>query len=169
MNTFQFIVLLFVSCLQMSLNCQAKISSGLCTPYFVSLKVSTANLRVGPGRYYKIVLKYVNKGLPVLITAKCDHWRRITDPDGTSGWLHKSQLSTKRYVIITKNNVPLMSSTRDSAKVLATINKNVVMELKEIRGIWCKVHCRYNSKNFSGWVKKSDTFGTFDEELGNYR
>ena len=149
-----------------SIDCDAKITSCLCKPYFASIKVSSANLRLGPGREYKVKIKYTMKGSPVLINAKYDHWRRIVDPDGTEGWLHKNQLSTKRHVMTIKNDVFLMSGTKEKAKVLAKISKNVTMDLKEIRGNWCKVSCKYNNKKFSGWVKKSDIFGTFNDELG---
>lgn len=106
------------------------------------------------------------KGVPVLINAKYDHWRRIVDPDGTEGWLHKNQLSIKRHVMTMKDDVSLMSGTKEQSKILAKIKRNVIMDLKEIRGNWCKVSCKYNSKKFSGWVKKTDTFGTFKDELG---
>ncbi len=154
------------SCWLINIGYNAKIVSSLCKPYFASIKVSSANLRVGPGKDYKIKIKYTMKGIPVLVNAKYDHWRRIVDPDGTEGWLHKSQLSIKRRVMTIKDGSLLMSSTKEKSKILAKIKKNVTMDLKEIRGSWCKVSFKYNGKKFSGWVKKSDIFGTFKEELG---
>ncbi len=149
-----------------SIPISAKISSGLCKPYFASIKRSPINLHIGPGRNYKIVSKYIMRNVPVLIDAKYDHWRRITDPEGTQGWLHKNQLSVKRYVITIKNNVKLLSGTNEKAKLVVIISKNVTMKLNEIRGNWCYISCQSGNKKFKGWVKKADVFGVFKEEIG---
>ncbi len=149
-----------------SIPISAKISSGLCKPYFASIKRSPINLHIGPGRNYKIVSKYIMRNVPVLIDAKYDHWRRITDPEGTQGWLHKNQLSVKRYVITIKNNVKLLSGTNEKAKLVVIISKNVTMKLNEIRGNWCYISCQSGNKKFKGWVKKTDVFGVFKEEIG---
>ena len=146
-----------------------KIYSGLCKPYFASIKRSPINLHVGPGKNYKVASKYITKNIPVLINAKYDHWRRITDPDGTQGWLHKNQLSLKRYVITIKDNVKLMSHTNERAKLIVIINKNVTMKLNEIRGNWCYVSCSSGKAKFNGWVKKTDIFGTFQGEIGSVK
>lgn len=169
MNVSKIIFSVLIVCQSITVPAGAKISSGLCKPYFASIKRSPVNLHVGPGKNYKAVSKYVIKNIPVLINAKYDHWRRITDPDGTQGWLHKNQLSDKRYVITIKDNVKLMSGTNDNAKVVAMINKNVTMKLNEIRGSWCHINCQSKNEKFKGWVKKTDVFGTFDGELGTVK
>lgn len=147
----------------------AKISSGICKPYFVSIKRSPINLHVGPGKNYKVISTYVIKNVPVLVSAKYDHWRRITDPEGTQGWLHKNQLSVKRYVITVTDNVKLMSGTNDNAKLIVMISKNVTLKLNEIRGNWCFISCQSGSKKFKGWVEKTNVFGVFKEEIGSVK
>ena len=144
-------------------NSNAGIKSGICKPYFVSIKVSEVNLHVGPGKNYKVLCKYISKFLPVLITAKYDHWRRIQDPEGTVGWLHKSQLSTRRYVLAMKSCY-LRENSNETSKVLATIKKNVVMRLQEVRGNWCKISIKYKHKTFKGWIYKSNVFGVLTNE-----
>lgn len=141
----------------------ATIQSGTCKPYFASIKVSELNLHVGPGKHYKIICKYVTKCLPVLVTAKYDHWRRIKDPEGTVGWVHKSQLSNKRYVIVLKQ-CNLVEDSNESAKLVAKIKKNVIMQLHGNRGNWCKVSVKFKKHNLKGWVSKSSIFGVFTDE-----
>ncbi|MDR0744349.1 MAG: SH3 domain-containing protein [Holosporales bacterium] len=144
----------------------AEIKSGLCSPYYASIKSNKVNAHVGPGINYKITCEYIMKGVPVIITAKYDHWRRIRDPDGMVCWVHKSMLSPKRFVItISENLSNLRENTNDSSKIIAKIKKNVVMRLISVRGNWCKVEIDYGNKTYNGWVKKDSIFGVFNNEI----
>ena len=67
--------------------------SGLPIPRFISISKKNANLRVGPGKRYPVDWIYRRRGVPVLVTAEFEHWRKILDADGAEGWLHKSLLS----------------------------------------------------------------------------
>ena len=145
----------------------AKIKSEQCQPYFAAIKVSEANLRVGPGRNYKVIYKYITKWLPVLISAKYDHWRKIKDPDGTEGWLHKGQLSSKRYVISIRS-CQLYELCNNDSKIIANIKKNVVMKLIESRPIWCYIEVIHNKRKIKGWIQKKDLFGILDSENSIY-
>jgi SH3-like domain-containing protein len=136
----------------------AEIKSGTCVPYYVSLKSNKINAHVGPGKDYKIKYVYIQKGLPVAVVAKYDTWRKIKDPDGEEGWMHKSLLSTKRFVISNREAL-LMSHSNDSSHVVAKITKNVVMELKAVRGNWIKVSISHSDEKFEGWVKNENVFG----------
>ncbi|MBQ7524465.1 MAG: hypothetical protein IJT08_02570 [Alphaproteobacteria bacterium] len=147
-------------------DCGAHIKSGFCKPYYASIKSNKANSHRGPGREYKIRFEYIMRGTPVMITAKYDHWRLIKDPLGHESWIHKSLLSPKRFVISVGNSpVKLVSDTTETAAVVALIKKNVVMELKEVRGNWCRVSVVHASKKYKGWIKKSDVFGVFEGEI----
>jgi len=69
-------------------------------PRFVSLKAEEANLRTGPGIRYPVRWVYWKKWLPVEIIEEYDHWRKIRDAEGESGWIHKSLLSGRRTILI---------------------------------------------------------------------
>ena len=69
-------------------------------PRFVSLKSNEVNLRVGPSFNYPIIIKYIQKNLPVEIVDEYDVWRQIQDIDSNSGWIHKSLLKGNRNGII---------------------------------------------------------------------
>ena len=60
-----------------------------------SVKTSKANLRYGPGSNYPIKLILTQKQIPLLIIDSFDHWRKVLIQDKISGWLHKSQISSK--------------------------------------------------------------------------
>lgn len=138
---------------------KAVLSSGLCEPYYVSIK-SVVNAHVGPGKNYKISWKYVVKGLPVVVVAKYDHWRMILDPQGDKTWIHKNFLSRKRYVICAQNSpAQLVNNVFGNPVVVAIVKKNVVMALLDVREGFCFVEVIYAGKKYRGWIKKSSVFG----------
>jgi SH3-like domain-containing protein len=146
---------------------EARIVSGVCPPYYASIKYSKANSHKGPGTQYKVACAYVYPGIPVVITAKYDNWRRIKDPDGDESWIHKSKLSSKRSVIvICENGVALMDGRGERASIIAHVKKNVVMSLLSVRGNWCKVEVQNgdNGKRYIGWVENGKVFGVYDNE-----
>ena len=66
---------------------------------FLSLKNSEVNLRQGPSLEHPIKLIFKKKHLPVIILDKLETWRKIKDFENNSGWIHISQLSTKKSAI----------------------------------------------------------------------
>ena len=71
---------------------------------FLTLKNNEVNLRQGPSYEYPIKLIYQKKYLPVIILDKSETWRKISDFQKNSGWIHISQLSKKKSAINIKNN-----------------------------------------------------------------
>ena len=71
-------------------------------PRHVSLGADAVNLRRGPGLDYPIEWRYVRNGYPVQILDEYEAWRRIIDPEGDYGWVHKSLLSGRRTGIVTR-------------------------------------------------------------------
>jgi SH3-like domain-containing protein len=141
---------------------------GVCEhPYFASTKFPKVNSHKGPGNQFKVAFAYISPGVPVLITAKFGHWRRIVDPYGEESWIHKSKLSPKRSLIVSDQKGTLLRDGNDAgARVIACLKKNVVMTLLAIDGNWCKVEVRNGSdgKKYVGWVEKGKVFGAVDAE-----
>ena len=157
-----FLVVISLLCLS---DLNAYIKSGRCQPYYASIKSNRVNSHKGPGKEYKISFEYIQKGTPVMIIAKYDHWRKIKDPIGDESWIHKSMLSTKRFVIVmSEKPAKLMNKTNEASEIVAFVKKNVVLELMSVRGNWCNVVFRGNTGKYSGWIKKSDVFGVFENE-----
>ena len=143
----------------------ACIKSYRCEPYYASIKSNRVNSHRGPGKEYKISYEYIQKGTPVMVIAKYDHWRKVKDPLGDESWIHKSMLSPKRFVIVTSENATkLMQKSNESSDIVAYVKKNVVLELISVRGNWCNVVFRSNTENYSGWISKSSVFGVFKNE-----
>ena len=64
--------------------------------YFLTLRNDKVNLRQGPSFEYPIKLFYNKKFLPVLIQDEFENFRKITDHENNTGWIHISQLSKKK-------------------------------------------------------------------------
>lgn len=147
-------------------NVNAKIKSEACAPYFVSLKVNEANAHIGPGYNYKNKVKYQQKGLPLIITAKYDVWRKVLDMNNEEGWLKQSQLSNKRYLMVKSEKCILFEKNDIHSKQIAILKKQVVMELKEINNNWCKVNVIVNKKKkCGGYVQRENIYGLLENEF----
>ena len=88
---------------------------------FLSLKNNEVNLRQGPSFKYPIKLTYNKKYLPVIILDKSETWRKISDFESNSGWIHISQLSKKKSAINIKNNSILYKKSTIYTKPIATL------------------------------------------------
>jgi SH3-like domain-containing protein len=76
-------------------------AAGSSLPRFVSLRSDEVNLRTGPGVRYPVDWVLQRKYMPVEVLAEFENWRKVRDWQGTEGWVHQSNLSGRRYAIIT--------------------------------------------------------------------
>ncbi|KAA9366660.1 MULTISPECIES: SH3 domain-containing protein [Ochrobactrum] len=143
-------------------------ASGLPVPRFVSLKPARVNLRVGPGRDYAVSWLFMKSGLPVEIIQEYDNWRRIRDADGTEGWVYQSLLSGKRTAITApwlKNNegsmITMHRDPTETSGLAAEIEPNVIGTVRQCNGQWC----RMDMQGTRGWIKQSDLWGVYPDEV----
>lgn len=146
-------------------------ASGLPVPRFVSLKPARVNLRIGPGRDYPVSWLFMKAGLPVEIIQEYDNWRRIRDADGTEGWVYQSLLSGKRTAITApwrkkdkdanKAMITMRRDASEDAGIAATIEPGVVGTVRECTGQWC----RMDVSGVRGWIKQSDLWGVYPDEV----
>ena len=124
---------------------------------FLSLKKNKVNVRYGPS--FESPIKYVYKkiNLPIKQIDKKENWRRIIDFKNNSGWIHWSQLKKINSIIPLEDKI-LFKKPSNYSKPLALIKKGRVLVLKNCDGVWCKV----KSKNFKGWIKNNNIWGSFN-------
>ena len=121
----------------------------------LSLKNSEVNLRQGPSFEYPIKLIYKKKYLPVIILDKSETWRKISDFESNSGWVHISQLSKKKSAINIKNNSVLYQKPTIYSKPIAKLEAGRLVLIKKCKIKWCKVI----SGTYVGWIYKSSLWG----------
>ena len=122
---------------------------------FLTLKNDEVNLRQGPSFEYPIKLIYKKKYLPVIILDKAETWRKISDFENNSGWIHISQLSKKKSAINIKNNSVLYKKPTIYSKPIAKLETGRLMLVKKCKAKWCKII----SGEYGGWIFKSSLWG----------
>jgi SH3-like domain-containing protein len=136
-------------------------TSGLVVPRFASLRSSEVNMRTGPGTRYPIEWVFTHQGLPVEITAEYEIWRRVRDPEGAEGWVHKSALSGKRAAIITGALRELHKDADDKTPTLAHLEIGSTGQLISCMKDWCKL--KFNG--IKGYLYKTDFWGAYPNEV----
>ena len=134
--------------------------SGLPIPRFVSLAAEKVNFRTGPGVRHPVAWVFERKGLPVLVTAEFDYWRKVRDQDGAEGWVHKSLLSGRRFAVILGQERPLRAEPRADAATVLRAEAGVVGRLLACAEAWCKLEIAQTV----GWLPRQQMFGALPGE-----
>ena len=122
---------------------------------FLSLKNNEVNVRIGPSKEYPIKFTYKKKYLPVKILDKSETWRKVSDFENNSGWIHISQLSKKKTAINIKKNSILYKKSTIYSKPLAKLEIGRLVLIKKCKLEWCKI----TSGDFTGWVFRNSLWG----------
>ncbi len=134
--------------------------SGLPIPRFVMTKSKKVKLRVGPGDHYPSRTTYVKRGVPLLVTAEFEYWRKTKDFENEEGWIHKSLLMDVKTVWINKDDVKLMPSLdcTDEPPVALLTKRTECSLLKVSKGF-----AKISVDDFTGWVSVKDVWGILSQ------
>ncbi len=130
-------------------------------PRFVSLKAPEANARRGPSLSHRIDWVFRHRGLPLEVVAEYGHWRKVRDWEGQGGWIHYALLSGVRTVLVTAERVPLRGAPAEGGRPLAWAEAGVIARLGSCRPRWCRI----TAGGVSGWVRKSEIWGVYPDEI----
>ena len=131
-------------------------------PRYASIRRDSANMREGPSYNHRILWIYRHKDYPLKIVASFDAWRRVKDVDGTTGWMHHTQLSDRRTVLfIGYTKSPLRQNVEPDAKIVAYAQPGVVARLKACKPQYCEVE----ASGTDGWVDKRNIWGVEPSEV----
>jgi len=124
-------------------------------PYWVSTRKDTANMRVGPGREYRIKWTYTRKGVPMKVLRMMGGWRLVEDPEGARGWILQQFLSRERAGIV-KGNITGMRESKDgSGRLLWRVAPGVIGKLGDCKEGWCP----FDVDGRKGYIKASTVWG----------
>ncbi len=129
-------------------------------PRFVSLRFETVNVRAGPGKQYPIRWVYKRRSLPVEITREVFNWRLVRDVRGDRGWIHVSNLTSRRSALVRRKRQPLRAEPARAAKPVAILSANVIVRLRRCTGPWCSV----SIGRYRGWLPRSAVWGVYPNE-----
>ena len=138
------------------------LASKLKVPRFVALRFDTVNLRAGPGRQYPIEWVYKRRGLPVEVIRDLDTWRRVRDRWGAVGWIHVSNLTGRRTVLIETQAVMVRKRPDEAARAVARAEAGAIARLEKCAGAWCRI----SADGHTGWVRRSAVWGVHKKDDG---
>lgn len=131
-------------------------------PRFVSVGQDKSYVRTGPGSRYPIKWVFKKKYLPVEVILEFDNWRKIIDHEGEVGWMHISQLSGRRSVLITATeNAALHRGASKSEPLVAFLEPSVVANIQSCSRTWCLIE----ASGYKGWIEKEKIWGVYDDEI----
>ena len=135
--------------------------TGLPLPRYVSLKTSDGRARRGPSRTHRVDWIFTRRDMPLRVTGEFENWRRIEDAEGQGGWIHYSQLSGVRTVLITQDLTPMRNRPDPNAIEVAFLETNVVAHIMECGVDWCRV----SADGSRGWVDRRALWGVDPNEV----
>ena len=117
----------------------AKTPSGFRVPRYVSLKYSTSNGRTGPSSKHPVAWQYSRRGLPMIVVAETEVWRKVRDVNGDESWMKRRLLDGKRMVLV-RSEIVLRAKPSSNSRKQATAGKGALLALEHCDAKnWCRV------------------------------
>lgn len=130
-------------------------------PRFVSMRAETANARRGPSLDQRVDWTFVQRGMPLEVTAEYGNWRRVRDADGSGGWVHHTLLSGVRTGLVQgAEPVALRAAPDEGAAIRAVAEPGVVGRLEVCEGAWCEI----DADGVEGWLPRAVLWGVTGDE-----
>ena len=96
--------------------------------------------------------------MPVEVVDEFDMWRKIRDAEGTTGWVHHTMLSGKRFAMITGKEARILRiDASEDAKPLFKAAPLVVGALSECGEQWCRMQV----SGRKAWINKDYLWGVY--------
>lgn len=96
-------------------------------------------------------------GMPVEVLLTSGDWARVRDASGELSWVSLSSLLPRRTLVVEVDQANIRASESESAPVVFTATKGVVLELAEpIKSGWIRVRHRDGE---SGFIRASEVWG----------
>jgi SH3-like domain-containing protein len=109
-------------------------------PYWASISASKAAMRTGPGRNYPMTWIYQRADLPIRVVETYPDWRKVQDPDGTTGWMLQRLLSDTRTGLVRGGGPrPMHEKPDENSRVRYLAEPGVVGRLSKCAGDWCEL------------------------------
>lgn len=134
-------------------------------PRFASLSSEEVYFRAGPGKQYPVKWVYHRSGYPVEIVREFEHWRKVQDREGYSGWVYKGLLSARRTALVMgispDQQIWLTRAVSPESQKIARIEPGAILFLKECT----EMSCRGSSQGITGWIERKYLWGIYDHEI----
>ncbi|QPQ56247.1 hypothetical protein IC614_05390 [Allosphingosinicella flava] len=114
-------------------------------------------MRTGPGRNYPGTWLYRRADLPIKVVEVYPSWRKVQDPDGTTGWMLVHLLSETRTALVTGNEPrPIYEKPSEASRLRFRAEPGVVGRISRCDGTWCRIEV----KGKQGFIQAAHFWGT---------
>jgi len=97
------------------------------------------------------------RGMPVEVVLTYGEWTKVRDVSGDLSWVESKALTARRNVIVSTGNARVRANAEESAPVVFTADKGVLLELIDTASAgWVRVKHRDGQ---SGFVRAADVWG----------
>jgi SH3-like domain-containing protein len=126
------------------------------TPYWASISAGKAMMRTGPGLNYPATWLYVRADLPIRVVATYPNWRKVSDAEGTTGWMLQRLLSDRRTGLVTGDSPrPMHEDPGEESKVRYIAHPGVVGRISKCAGNWCL----FDVRGRQGYIRQDHIWG----------
>ncbi len=122
---------------------------------FRSIGEAPALLYGGPSQKTE-KLYVVSAASPVEIVSAFEGWAKVRTVGGEIAWVESSALTARRTVAITALVAPIRAAPGESAPVVVSARKGVVLEFLDVSGAWAHVRHRDGAQ---GYVRNDQVWG----------
>jgi len=130
-------------------------------PYWASIASGRAMMRTGPGQNYPGTWLYVRPDLPIRVVEIYRDWRKVSDPEGTTGWMLVRLLSDQRTAIVRRGEPRELREAPDQGSpVRFRAAPGVVGRVSRCAGGWCL----FDVRGRSGYIRVDQIWGVDPDE-----
>jgi len=122
-------------------------------PYTALVTADSVNVRSGPGKNFEILRK-VNKGESVLVTASLLDWYKIKLPPQSKAYVHAGFVAAAQNAFcghITANKVNVRAGKGTNFNILGQLNRRDKIEIIQREQDWCHI---FPFQGCSAWIHK---------------
>jgi len=113
--------------------------SGFRVPRYVSLKYGSANGRTGPSSGHPVAWRYSRKGMPMIVVAETEIWRKVRDVNGDESWMNR-RLLNGQHMVLARSEIILRAKPQSDSNKTAIAAKGALLRLEGCDDLgWCKL------------------------------
>ncbi len=130
-------------------------------PFWAALKISKdVNMRVGPGKDYRILWVFHRAQLPLKVLRTMQGWWQVEDPEGARGWMLAQFMTKRRSAMVSGTAAVAMHEMPDAtSRLLWRLSPGIVGHLGECSSGWCQIEL---DGGRAGWVEQGALWGAAD-------
>lgn len=132
--------MLLASALALGMAVTAFAADSESVPYWAALRNAQTNMRVGPGRDYRINWIYVRAGLPLKVLRDMEGWVLVEDADGARGWMLTQFVARKtRTALVSGRVIEIRENVDGTGRIMWRAEPGVIARLGACTAGWCKI------------------------------